>query len=129
MRIALKCSLDAAAYDQNDFQERGAAGTNTDAIQAMASEAQNAGIKVIPLLRAPDGLSKPEPQSQCKPYDGHKVHPLFDWTDRDVGQYLQKHQLPYYPLWEKGYLSIGDRHTTCSLAEVDSMEELPMGRP
>jgi lysophospholipase L1-like esterase len=31
----------------NDFQERGAAGTNTDAIQAMASEAQNAGIKVI----------------------------------------------------------------------------------
>jgi lysophospholipase L1-like esterase len=31
----------------NDFLERGAAGTNTDAIQAMASEAQNAGIKVI----------------------------------------------------------------------------------
>jgi lysophospholipase L1-like esterase len=31
----------------NDFQEQGAAGTNTDAIQAMASEAQNAGIKVI----------------------------------------------------------------------------------
>jgi hypothetical protein len=31
----------------NDFQEGGAAGTNTDAIQAMASEAQNAGIKVI----------------------------------------------------------------------------------
>jgi lysophospholipase L1-like esterase len=31
----------------NDFQERGAAGTNTDEIQAMASEAQNAGIKVI----------------------------------------------------------------------------------
>jgi phosphoadenosine phosphosulfate reductase len=54
----------------------------------------------------------------------YKVHPLFDWTDRDVGRYLAKHQLPYHPLWEKGYLSIGDWHTTRSLAEVDSMEEL-----
>lgn len=54
----------------------------------------------------------------------YKVHPLFDWTDRDVGRYLQKHSLPYHPLWEKGYLSIGDWHTTRSLAEVDSMEEL-----
>jgi phosphoadenosine phosphosulfate reductase len=54
----------------------------------------------------------------------YKVHPLFDWTDRDVGSYLTKHDLPYHPLWEKGYLSIGDWHTTRSLAEVDSMEEL-----
>jgi phosphoadenosine phosphosulfate reductase len=54
----------------------------------------------------------------------YKVHPLFDWSDRDVGQYLARHQLPYHPLWEKGYLSIGDWHTTRSLAEVDSMEEL-----
>jgi phosphoadenosine phosphosulfate reductase len=54
----------------------------------------------------------------------YKVHPLFDWTDRDVGRYLVKHKLPYHPLWEKGYLSIGDWHTTRSLAQVDSMEEL-----
>lgn len=54
----------------------------------------------------------------------YKVHPLFDWTDRDVGRYLARHELPYHPLWEKGYLSIGDWHTTRSLAEVDSMEEL-----
>src|SRR5271156_5796900 len=54
----------------------------------------------------------------------YKVHPLFDWTDRDVGRYLETHRLPYHPLWEKGYLSIGDWHTTRSLAEVDSMEEL-----
>jgi len=54
----------------------------------------------------------------------YKVHPLFDWTDHDVGRYLQKHQLPYHPLWDKGYLSIGDWHTTRSLAEVDSIEEL-----
>ena len=49
----------------------------------------------------------------------YKVHPIFDWTDRDVGRYLEKHRLPYHPLWEKGYPSIGDWHTTRSLAEVD----------
>ena len=54
----------------------------------------------------------------------YKVHPIFDWTDRDVGRYLTKHALPYHPLWDKGYLSIGDWHTTRSLAEVDSLEEL-----
>jgi phosphoadenosine phosphosulfate reductase len=54
----------------------------------------------------------------------YKVHPLFDWTDRDIGRYLEANRLPYHPLWDKGYLSIGDWHTTRSLAEVDSMEEL-----
>ena len=53
-----------------------------------------------------------------------KVHPIFDWTDRDVGRYLKEHGLPYHPLWDKGYLSIGDWHTTRSLSEVDSVEEL-----
>ena len=41
-----------------------------------------------------------------------KLHPLADWTDRDVGQYLAKHDLPYHPLWNDGYVSIGDVHTT-----------------
>jgi phosphoadenosine phosphosulfate reductase len=54
----------------------------------------------------------------------YKVHPIFDWTDRDVGRYLEEHHLPYHPLWEKGYPSIGDWHTTRSLSEVDSIEEL-----
>lgn len=53
-----------------------------------------------------------------------KVHPLFDWTDRDVGRYLKENDLPYHPLWDKGYLSIGDWHTTRSLTEVDSVDEL-----
>ncbi len=53
-----------------------------------------------------------------------KVHPLFDWTDRDVGRYLKDNGLPYHPLWDKGYLSIGDWHTTRSLSEVDSVDEL-----
>jgi phosphoadenosine phosphosulfate reductase len=41
-----------------------------------------------------------------------KFHPVADWRDRDVGQYLAQHGLPYHPLWEQGYVSIGDVHTT-----------------
>ena len=41
-----------------------------------------------------------------------KFHPVADWTDRDVWSYLQAHNLPYHPLWERGYISIGDVHTT-----------------
>lgn len=54
----------------------------------------------------------------------YKVHPLFDWSDKDIGRYLEKHNLPYHPLWQKGYVSIGDWHTTRSLAEVASLEDL-----
>lgn len=48
----------------------------------------------------------------------YKVHVLFDWTDRDVGRYLKAHALPYHPLWEQGYLSIGDWHTTRSISQA-----------
>ncbi|MEH6417700.1 phosphoadenylyl-sulfate reductase [Pseudomonas sp. CGJS7] len=41
-----------------------------------------------------------------------KLHPLADWSDRDIWQYLQTHDLPYHPLWHDGYVSIGDVHTT-----------------
>ena len=54
----------------------------------------------------------------------YKVHPVLDWTDRDVGRYLKQHQLPYHPLWDKGYPSIGDWHTTRSLAQAGNVEGL-----
>ena len=41
-----------------------------------------------------------------------KVHPIIDWSDRDVFVYLKKFDLPYHPLWSQGYISIGDVHTT-----------------
>ena len=54
----------------------------------------------------------------------YKVHPLFDWSDREVGRYLSTHALPYHPLWERGYLSIGDWHTTRSLDEAGDTSAL-----
>lgn len=52
-----------------------------------------------------------------------KVHPIADWSDRDVHRYLKKHELPYHPLWEQGYLSIGDHHSTKPIHEVSTVEQ------
>ncbi len=52
-----------------------------------------------------------------------KVHAIADWSDRQVFEYLKKHDLPYHPLWEKGYVSIGDVHTTRSIHEVERPED------
>ncbi|MBB5208908.1 phosphoadenylyl-sulfate reductase [Chiayiivirga flava] len=52
-----------------------------------------------------------------------KVNPIVDWSDKDVWDYLKKHDLPYHPLWEQGYVSIGDFHTTRPLASGMSEED------
>lgn len=41
-----------------------------------------------------------------------KLHPLADWSDRDIHRYLARHDLPRHPLWDEGYVSIGDTHST-----------------
>lgn len=41
-----------------------------------------------------------------------KVHPIVDWDNRQVHFYLKEANLPYHPLWEKGYMSIGDWHSS-----------------
>jgi phosphoadenosine phosphosulfate reductase len=52
-----------------------------------------------------------------------KVHPIFDWSDRDTYDYLRHHGLPYHPLWDRGYVSIGDWHTTRSLVDAGDATE------
>ncbi len=49
--------------------------------------------------------------------DRFRIHPILDWSDRDIFHYLTEHDLPYHPLWHEGYVSIGDVHTTRRLAD------------
>jgi phosphoadenosine phosphosulfate reductase len=43
-----------------------------------------------------------------------KFNPLAEWTDKDVWNYISKHDLPYHPLHNQGYDSIGC--APCTLA-------------
>ena len=52
-----------------------------------------------------------------------KVHPIYDWSNKDVHQYLTRHDLPYHPLWHQGYVSIGDVQTSRPLREGMREEE------
>ena len=51
-----------------------------------------------------------------------KVHPIYDWSNKEVHQYLTRHELPYHPLWFEGYVSIGDVQTSRPLG-ADMTEE------
>lgn len=100
-------------------------------------ERYNHDNKVEPLGRALDelgvgtwftGLRRSQSDSRrTTPYLQYtgrhfKVCPIADWTDRHVHAYLKAHQLPYHPLWHRGYVSIGDVHTTRPLSEVSDEE-------
>jgi phosphoadenosine phosphosulfate reductase len=41
-----------------------------------------------------------------------KANPLADWSDEDCWAYIKERDLPYNPLHDRGYASIGDTHST-----------------
>ena len=56
-----------------------------------------------------------------------KVHPIVDWTEKEIYGYMTKNNLPFHPLWEKGYVSVGDVHSTRPLEAGMSEEETRFG--
>ncbi len=42
----------------------------------------------------------------------YSLRPLLDWTTKDIYYYMQKNNLPQHPLFEKGYSSVGDWHSS-----------------
>jgi phosphoadenosine phosphosulfate reductase len=45
-------------------------------------------------------------------HEKRKCAPLADWTDEDVWRYIGEHDVPYHPLHDRGYSSIGCTHCT-----------------
>ncbi len=56
-----------------------------------------------------------------------KIYPILDWNDQDIYNYLTKNNLPYHPLWEKGYVSVGDWHSTSKLSQGMNAEDTRFG--
>jgi phosphoadenosine phosphosulfate reductase len=46
-----------------------------------------------------------------------KAAPLADWSERDIWRYIHEHDLPYNPLHDRGYASIGCTHCTVPAAD------------
>ena len=47
-------------------------------------------------------------------YACYAVSPMLNWTGREIYAYMKRHDLPYHPLYEKGYLSIGCNPLSCT---------------
>ena len=56
-----------------------------------------------------------------------KIYPIIDWSDKNVYDYLKKNDLPQHPLWEEGYVSVGDWHSTSKLIEGMNPEDTRFG--
>lgn len=54
--------------------------------------------------------------------DLYKVHPILHWDAQDVDNYLTTHNLPYHPLKEMGYATIGDWHSSRPMTSEDENE-------
>ena len=89
--------------------QRAMAELNATAWLAGLRRQQSASRASLPVLALANGLVK--------------VHPIIDWTDKQVHDYLKANKMPYHPLWERGYISIGDTHTTRKLEDGMSEEE------
>lgn len=42
----------------------------------------------------------------------YKLYPILDWNAKDIYQYLTAYDLPYHPFFDKGYVSVGDWHSS-----------------
>ena len=59
----------------------------------------------------------------------YKVHPILSWSDADVSEYLERHDLPLHPLYHQGYRSLGDVHSTFpTTADQDPREGRLLGQ-
>lgn len=48
-----------------------------------------------------------------------KVNPLLNWTKADVQKYMEEHNLPKHPLYDKGYRSVGCAPCTIAIGAND----------
>jgi phosphoadenosine phosphosulfate reductase len=103
------------------------AATHGDGLWERKPDLYLAVAKVEPLVRALGGLDAwitgvrrdQSPTRADTPKLGWdaahelwKANPLADWSDGDCWAYIRERDLPYNPLHDRGYESIGDTHST-----------------
>lgn len=80
------------------------------------------GVKIwITGIRAEQSANR-QTMTQIELDESHqlfKYHPLLHWTFDQVKQYVKTHNLPYNPLHDKGFVSIGCAPCTRALREGD----------
>ncbi len=97
--------LDARSPDEPWTAERCCGAAKVDALEHALSDV-DAWITGIRREQAPTRAAAPKVERDEK-RGIWKLNPLADWSEKDVWRYIFKHDLPYHPLHDQGYASIG----------------------
>jgi phosphoadenosine phosphosulfate reductase len=91
------------------------------AVRELGATAWLAGLRRVQASTR-EGLSFVQVQNKIT-----KVHPILDWDNRTVHRYLTANDLPYHPLWDQGYVSVGDWHSSAPLQPGQTEEQTRFG--
>lgn len=78
-------------------------------------------------LRRSQSTSRAERPFAEQQSDKIKVYPILDWADAQVSAYFAEHKLPRHPLGAKGYVTMGDWHSTLPLEDGMTAEQTRFG--
>jgi phosphoadenosine phosphosulfate reductase len=97
--------IDARSQNGPWSAERCCGQAKVDALERALADV-NAWITGIRREQAPTRAGTPKLEQDPKRAIW-KVNPLADWSEKDVWNYIHRHELPYHPLHDRGYSSIG----------------------
>ncbi len=74
-------------------------------------------LAMVGLRRSEGGRrAKLSPLLQDPRTQGYTLHPIFEWTDKQIQMYLEEHDVPVHPLHRQNYPSIGCECCTTPVA-------------
>ena len=91
-------------------------------------EPMNRALKELNVTAVLAGLRRDQTnfRQQLQPVnlqgEQYKILPILSWTSKDIYYYLQENNLPYHPLFDRGYVTVGDWHSSRPLMASDSNE-------
>ena len=95
---------DASAVDRPRALLRRRARSTRSSARSTGADAWITGIR---REQAADARRTPSSSSTTTSASIWKYNPLADWTERDLWQRIHERDLPYHPLHDQGYASIG----------------------
>ena len=77
--------------------------------RALRESGDDVWISGLRRSQSPTRADRPLVERQKKTL---KAYPILDWADAQVAHYFHQHELPHHPLSAKGYVTMGDWHST-----------------
>ncbi len=96
-------------------------------------EPMNRALKELGAVAWLNGLRRSQARSRAnlpvvqKQNRTTKIHPIVDWTEKNIYDYMKTYDLPFHPLWDEGYVSVGDWHSSRPLEAGMTGEETRFG--